>query len=203
MDQPAIINTGAAVCPSCHLVQCVPPDAKGRRWRCARCDARLRVAGDQAWRMPLASAAALAALILYPLAVTLPVMRLAQWGHVHETGILRGGWTLLTRGHAPLGVIVLLCSVAIPLLKIVAILLLAWRGRTFSVRHRRMTHDIVELTSRWGMLDVLLVAVLVAAVKLGDLVDVTPGPGALTFAAVVLLGMVATAAFDRRALWAA
>jgi hypothetical protein len=36
---------------------------------------------------------------------------------------------------------------------------------------------LVEFTGRWGMLDVLLVAILVAVLKLGDLVEVSPGPG--------------------------
>lgn len=51
------------------------------------------------------------------------------------------------------------------------------------------------------MVDVLLVAVLVAMVKLGDLVEVTPGPGVAAFTAVVLLSLIASALFDPHAIW--
>jgi paraquat-inducible protein A len=60
---------------------------------------------------------------------------------------------------------------------------------------------MVEFLGRWGMVDVLLVAVLVAVVKLGDLVTVTPGPGVLAFGSVVVLSLLASAAFDPHALW--
>ena len=51
------------------------------------------------------------------------------------------------------------------------------------------------------MVDVLLVAVLVAAVKLGTWVNVSPGPGAAAFAAVVFLSMLASAVFDPSQIW--
>ena len=51
------------------------------------------------------------------------------------------------------------------------------------------------------MIDVLLVAVLVAAVKLGDWMDVHAGPGAAAFGAVVVLSMLASALFDPAAIW--
>ena len=42
---------------------------------------------------------------------------------------------------------------------------------------------------------------VVAWVKVGDLVDIRPGPAALSFTLVVLLSLVATALFDPHALW--
>lgn len=53
---------------------------------------------------------------------------------------------------------------------------------------------MLELSGRWGMLDVLLVAGLVAAVKLGELVRIEPGPGAVAFVACIGLTMLAGAA---------
>ena len=47
----------------------------------------------------------------------------------------------------------------------------------------------------------LLAAVLVALVKLGKLMTVTPGPGALAFTAMAVLSLVASATFDPRCLW--
>ena len=67
--------------------------------------------------------------------------------------------------------------------------------------HRALTYRLVEWTGRWGMLDVLLVAILVAALKLGDVMDVTPGPAAAAFAVCVVLSLLATALFDPRSVW--
>ena len=60
---------------------------------------------------------------------------------------------------------------------------------------------MIEFIGRWGMVDVLLVAVLVAVVKLGDLVEVTPGPGVVVFGGVVILSLIASAMFDPHAIW--
>jgi paraquat-inducible protein A len=52
------------------------------------------------------------------------------------------------------------------------------------------------------MIDVMLVAGVVAAVKLGDLVSVDAGPGVVVYAAMVALSLVAGATFDPQAMWA-
>ena len=52
-----------------------------------------------------------------------------------------------------------------------------------------------------GHVVVLLVAVVVAWVKVGDLVEIRPGPAAFAFTVVVLLSLLATALFDAHALW--
>ena len=66
---------------------------------------------------------------------------------------------------------------------------------------RAGTYRLVEWTGRWGMLDVLLVTMLVAVLKLRDLVEVTPGPAAIAFTAMVVLSLLASAAFDPHRLW--
>ncbi|MCA8981409.1 MAG: paraquat-inducible protein A, partial [Planctomycetes bacterium] len=60
---------------------------------------------------------------------------------------------------------------------------------------------IVEWAGRWGMLDVLLIAMVVTWVKVGDLVEVTPGPGVIAFTLCVLLSLLASARFDPHVLW--
>jgi paraquat-inducible protein A len=48
------------------------------------------------------------------------------------------------------------------------------------------------------MLDVLLVAAVVAMVKIGDLVSIEPGAGAFIFAGMVALSLLASMSFDPR-----
>ena len=72
---------------------------------------------------------------------------------------------------------------------------------TLGDERRALTYHLVEWTGRWGMLDVLLVALLVAVLKLGELVQLSAGPAALAFTGCVLLNLLASASFDPHALW--
>ena len=147
------------------------------------------------------AAIALAALILYPFAVSLPIIHVQEFGHRNASSILEGTASLLRSGHLVAGLIVLVCSVILPPGKLLALLVLSVGGLGLRRRHRAWTYRIVEWTGRWGMLDVLLVALLVAILKLGDMVEVTAGPAALAFVTCVVLSLVATATFEPRLLW--
>lgn len=147
------------------------------------------------------AAVSLAALALFPSAVTLPIMRIEEMGHSSDASIWSGSLGLLRGGDWFAGTVVFLCSIVFPLLKLGGLLAITvFRGH-FARSTRRLSWRMVDLTGRWGMLDVLLVAVVVAWVKVGDLVDIRPGPAALAFTLVVCLSLAATALFDPHALW--
>ncbi|MCC6908818.1 MAG: paraquat-inducible protein A [Phycisphaerales bacterium] len=151
--------------------------------------------------MARSAAFALAALILYPAAMLLPVIEIEQMGHTHGATIWSGVVDLLAEGSILVAVIVLLCSIVIPLAKILATFLICSGEMFLHGRHRAMTYRMLEWIGRWGMVDVLLVALLVAVVKLGSWLRVHPGPGAAAFAGVVVLSLLASAVFDPEAIW--
>lgn len=193
-------------CHRCGLIQRVPAAGAakaGARIRCTRCLTSLSTdpaARSLAWPAALA----LAALVLYPVAMALPILELEKLGRTRETTIWSGVVQLFSDGHMVIALIVFLCSIVIPLGKIGGILVLclsAGRNTFFQRRHLAFTYHAIEWLGRWGMIDVLLVAILVAAVKLGDWVDVHPGPGVIAFAAVVILSMLSSIAFDPAAIW--
>lgn len=187
-------------CLRCGMVQRVPPVPNAHEARCVRCGAVVYRAGSSD-AGAYCAAVALAALVLYPLGIMLPVLRLEQLGHVHETSIWAGGISLLTHGQVLVGLVVVLCSIVIPLLKLAGLLVLTARWPALRRHHQARLYRWIELAGRWGMIDVLLVALLVAAIKLGDLVEVTPGPGLLAFTACVLLSLLASVIFDPHAIW--
>jgi paraquat-inducible protein A len=187
-------------CPHCGLIQAVPAPAPGQRACCARCEGSLRTAARRWVSNSRAAAIATAALVLFPVAVTLPMIRIEKFGHTHEAGLIEGVTALLSKGQLLVGLVVLVCSVILPILKLAAILVLS-SGRLLRRRHRALTYRLVEWTGRWGMLDVLLVAVLVAVLKLGDMVEVSVGPGLLAFTTCVGLSLIAAALFDPHSLW--
>ncbi len=139
--------------------------------------------------------------MLYPIAMLLPVMEIERFGYVSDASIWSGMVGLLSEGHWFVGLVVLLFSVVAPLGKLGLLFVLCVGRRRVPMRDRARAYRLIEFIGRWGMVDVLLVAVLVAVVKLGDLVTVTPGPGVLVFGAVVILSLIASAMFDPHAIW--
>ena len=187
-------------CPRCGLVQSVGPVPPGSVARCARCGEGV-VHGGVRHGNRLCAAIALAALILYPLGIFLPVMRLERLGHVKETSIWAGSISLLTHNQVVIGLIVLVCSVVIPLLKLGGLFVLTARWPALRKKQQARMYRWIEIAGRWGMVDVLLVAITVAAVKLGDLVTVTPGPGVMAFTACVVMSLLASAVFNPHEIW--
>mgnify|MGYP001795412969 CR=1 FL=1 len=181
-----------ATCGLVHTVADVPPKHVAR---CTRCSSVIRHGTHPA------SESRTAALLLLVPAITLPVMTLERLGHESVASIWSGTVKMLANGDYGVGLTVLFFSLVAPVAKLAALFTLSLGGRRLSAGARSATYHAVELIGRWGMLDVLLVAVLVAAVKLGDLVEVTAGPGVLVFGLVVILNLLASMSFDPHAIW--
>ena len=189
-----------SACHTCGLVHRVPTVPPRHRARCTRCRSILRTRAHPR-STSRTTALAVAALLLYPAAILLPVMTLERLGQTSSASIWHGTIDLLSERHYGVGITILVFSIIGPLGKLAALLALTLASGHIERQHKATTFQLVEWIGRWGMLDVLLVAVLVAAVKLGDLVSVTPGPGVIAFGAVVVLSLLASASFDPHAIW--
>jgi len=183
-------------CTCCGLIQTVP-QSTALRPHCLRCDTGL---STHWWHSrPLAAALAISALLLYVPSILLPMMRLETLGHSTEASIIQGVITLLADGHYFVGLIVLVFSLILPPVKLIALLALA--GGVLKGSRQARLHHWVELLGRWGMLDVLVVAVLVAFVKLGDSVSIEPGIGLVLFATCVMFSLLASLCLHLPSLW--
>ena len=146
----------------------------------------------------------LAALILYIPANTLPIMTVVFWGEGEPDTILSGVMHLFSGGMWPLALLIFIASVFIPILKLMTLfgLLISvhlkarWRPKDRTVIYR-----ITEFVGRWSMVDIFVIALLVALVQFGNTASVTPNLGALSFATVVILTMFAAHSFDPRLIW--
>src|SRR5690606_1158979 len=119
--------------------QQVPDAPAGMRACCARCGCGLRRRSAVRRSNQLAGAFALAALILYPLAVTLPMIRVEQFGWHNESSILTGTAALIASGHVIVGLVVLVCSVVLPLGKLISMLVLVAGGVLMRREHKALT----------------------------------------------------------------
>jgi len=151
-----------------------------------------------------AAALALAAAVLLVPANVLPVLTTESSGSSRDDTIFSGAAELWRQGMWPIAVIVCTASILIPVLKLAGLawLLLHSRpGATGNPRRLTRIYAALDFIGRWSMLDVFLAAVLTGLVQFGQFSTVTPRRGVIAFAAVVVLTVLATQAFDPRILW--
>jgi len=170
--------------------------------RCPRCGSHLHLRKSRSVERTVAFM--LAAAALYIPANVLPMMTMVELGE-STSNTITGGIVYFWKGGAyPIALVILTASILIPLLKMVALtwLCLAATGKLHpSPGLLGKIYWVTELMGRWSMVDIFVVGILVALVQVGNYMTVTPGPGALAFAGVVVLTMFAAMSFDPRLLW--
>jgi paraquat-inducible protein A len=118
--------------------------------------------------------------------------------------IMSGVVYFWTSGEWYLALIIFFASIMVPMLKMIALVLLlvsVQKRSRWQLVERTRLYRLVEIVGRWSMLDVYVVAIMVALVQLNALATIQPGPGAIAFGAVVVLTMFAAMAFDPRLIW--
>lgn len=185
-------------CPTCALVS----RSSAADPHCPRCGTALhfRLPGSIARTWALV----IAAMAVYVPANTLPIMSTSSLFGSQTDTIMSGVIFLWRDGAWYLAVIVFVASIAVPLAKMLGLVLLlvsvqvGWQARLLE---RARLYRALEAIGRWSMLDIFVIALLTTVVQLSALGGVKPGPGALAFGAVVVLTMAATRSFDPRLLW--
>lgn len=144
----------------------------------------------------------LTALIFYVPANVLPFMSIELYGNRSSSTIWSGIVSLTESGSWAIAFVVLLASMIIPFVKLIILFYLsatATNGK-HALRKTKLYH-FVESIGRWSMLDIFLLAVLVAIMKLGPWTRVEPEMGSVMFLLVVIFTMLASANFDPRIFW--
>jgi paraquat-inducible protein A len=190
-------------CDTCGLVQKVEGLGPGTAAECMRCGSFM-VARTSAGRLELVAALSLAALILYVPANIFPIMKMYMYGAYSESTVWDGVVLLMNHDQWGVAVIVFMASMVIPLVKLAGLFSLVVTSRMGwgrRLRSRTQLYKFIDAIGPWAMLDVFLLAVLVALVKLNTMAKVIPGPGLAAFTAMVVLTMLASAAFDPKQIW--
>jgi paraquat-inducible protein A len=197
---PTAARSGLLVCHSCAMLNRHTGDRVDLA--CARCGALLH------WRKPdslLLSWILLAmAIALYVPANVLPVIESGSLFGSQSDTILSGARFLWDSGDWLIATIIFVASIVLPAVKIAALALLltaAQRRSTWRPRLRARLYRMMEAIGRWSMVDIFVASILVALVQFKTVTQIQAGPGAIAFAAVVILTMFAAMAFDPRLIW--
>jgi paraquat-inducible protein A len=187
------------VCHDCGLLCRV---ARAHGAACPRCGAPLHFRKPRSLERTWAFV--IAALLCYVPANVLPIMKVTSLGAVQADTILSGVVYLLVHGMWPLALVVFVASVFVPLLKLAILIGLLGsvhaRSRWRPLERTRL-YRITEAIGRWSMVDIFVVTILVALVRLGALATIEAQSGAVFFGAVVVLTMLAAESFDPRLIW--
>ena len=164
----------AIACPDCDLLQRMPPLPPGGKARCARCGCALAQKPSGPRDLPLALT--VAAAIAFVIANASPLMDLSVVGRTASTTIVGGAFEMWMQGEQITAVLVAFCAVIAPagyLLFMLTLLLAArrspaprWVGEMLRWAHHFET---------WSMLEVMMLGILVALIKIAELATVEAG----------------------------
>ncbi|WP_025899466.1 paraquat-inducible protein A [Sneathiella glossodoripedis] len=199
------LQTGKAIgvtsCLVCHLI--IDMNSVGvETVHCPRC--HNEVSFRKKYSIGRCWAYLSAAFILYIPANIFPIMTLTSFARQSKETILSGIIQLFHTGQWGIGIVVFIASVFVPIFKIAALAFLTlsvqfdWQWNPF---FRSRLYRFVEWIGRWSMIDIFMISILVTIVSLKELASIEPGVGAMAFAAVVVLTMLASRAFDPRLIW--
>ena len=192
-------TAAASQLSSCHLCMKLAPVSEHH---CPCCGSAMHSRKSDSINRTMALL--LTACILYIPANVLPIMITDQFGVSIESTILGGVLLLIDMGSWPIAAIIFIASVMVPIGKLITLFFLCWtvkNGSGVTPRQRTITYRITELIGKWSMIDVFVVAILVALVHLGGILVIRPGAAALAFAGVVIVTIFAAESFDPRLLW--
>lgn len=189
-----------ALCETCGLVS-NPPES-GQEAACPRCSAPLHQRKTNS--LTRTWALVTTAVILYIPANLFPIMTVISLGHGEPDTIISGVIALADAGLWPLAALVFFASILVPVLKLlglITLLITTQRGSTWRLQDRTVLYRIIEFVGRWSMIDIFMISILVSLVQLGEIATIEPGIGAIAFASVVIITMVASESFDPRLMW--
>jgi paraquat-inducible protein A len=187
-------------CETCGLVQEVDHVPRGRIVKCARCNFQILHRRTDSRMRTLAFS--LAASILYFPSNLYPIVNAEYQGQFVQTTIFQGIRALFEDGQYFIGGLVFCTSLFTPALKIIGLLFITLTLDWKSFRKTRAwIYKVIRIVDPWNMLEVFLLAICVSMVEMGQVATVHPGRGVFSFAAVVVLTLMATLTFDPRLLW--
>lgn len=170
---------------------------------CPRCDAKL-LPPNKTKSVEVTWALLLASVLLYIPANTLPVMSVYLLGAGQPDTIISGVYHLLEGGQWPLALIVFVASIVVPLLKLFTLgflLISIQRCSRWRRQDRMRLYRVTEYVGRWSMVDIFVIAILTGLVQFGNLARIDANLGSLSFAAVVVLTMIAARTLDEHLIW--
>lgn len=183
-------------CRQCGLTQ-----EKGTS-HCIRCSAKLEPRVFQSiqktWACLLAAVIFIFPANLYSISI------LISNGKRFEDTIFSGVAALIKQGMYGIAIIIFTASIIVPVAKIISlgyILICIHLNIKTGKKERMRLYRFVQWIGKWSMMDLCVISIMVSLIDRGNLLDFTPGPGAIAFGLVVVFTMISAESLDSRLIW--
>jgi paraquat-inducible protein A len=195
-------SLGLVSCHDCHLLSHWQNPSGHEAPHCPRCGAILHQRKPNS--LTRTWALVIAAMIFYIPANVLPMTVTSALGATQADTIMSGVIYFIHSGSWEIALVIFTASIFVPFLKFIILIYLLLSIQFKSIKRpkdRTRLYQLTEAIGRWSMLDVYVVTILIALVKLGILANIEAGPAVIYFAAVVVVTMLAAESFDPRLIW--
>ncbi len=182
-------------CPHCCLTQ---PNTQ----YCIRCHSK--VSYDENKLLSMTWLYLFIAIIAIIPANVIPISVFITNGQQLEDTILSGVASLVETDMLGIALIIFVASVMVPICKIlgIAYLLLSIQfDRQRYYNSRMKLYFFVKWIGKWSMMDILVIAIMLTLIDRGQLLDFTPGYGAIAFGIVVVFTMLAAETLKPHLIW--
>ena len=187
-------------CHECAQLHDVPPVPSGASVRCDRCDGvilKYRVDG-----LKRAAAFNLAATLFFCLSLTQPIMVIEIAGRRQAAGLLTGIESFWNDGIWELSIVVALTTLAVPGVRLLLLtMVFADLSRRKPARFISRLYAYASFLDVWAMIEIYILGLFVAYVKLLDLARVEIGPGFWFLTAQMMATIATTTSIDRQTIW--
>jgi paraquat-inducible protein A len=184
-------------CPQCDTLFSLPLVKSSQSAYCPRCDAKVYHGRD--WSLTRLAAMAVAMLLLMPVAFSEPLVRIYLLGTRIDANLFQGIWQMTSQGDPLTAAMVMFCAVGAPATLVAGIAYLYF-GHILGMNLRPVLL-MLEKLKEWVMLDIYLVAIGVACIKVREFAFIQPGVGLVAFIALVILSLLTLIHLNMEQLW--
>ncbi|WP_025903005.1 membrane integrity lipid transport subunit YebS [Tatumella sp. UCD-D_suzukii] len=195
--RPVLSHSAVHRCPQCDLVFNLSPLNAHETAYCPRCMAKI-VSGN-AWPLSRLVILAIAMMILMPCAFSWPLISIRLLGMNINASVLGGIYQMVSAGNVLTAAMVTFGAIGAPVTLVLAIFYLLighWLGMNL-----RPVLLMLEKLKEWVMLDIYLVGIAVAAIKVQDYAALTAGYGLTAFITLTVLSLLTLINLNPQSLW--
>ena len=200
MPIDGILQPITVACPDCDLINQLPSLAPGESASCVRCDATL--SRNPPNSIARGIALTFTAIVLYTITCTFPFLSFGKAGIVAHTKLFSGIIGLYEQGMYFLAAVVSFTTVVVPVFMMAGLcyLLLPLRADLRLPGAERILRWILNLQP-WNMVEIFMIGIIVAGVKLQKMAALQPGVGAWAFIVLIFVMAAIAVSLEPRVLW--
>ena len=178
-----------------------PKLVAGTSAQCLRCN-HILVDANKHGSLSQLMALIITGLLFYIPANAFPILSLSLMGDEQHNTVLAGVLALYEDEYIFVAFVVFFCAILIPIIRLVVLffIIIAIKKRKL-LRVARTLFRLYHRLGEWGMLEIYLLGILVAIVKLVDIASVYPGMGMMCFIGLMLSEIGISLMLNKHYFW--